>query len=129
MTGLDGEISDAVGLVGLLLVFVAGYLTATWSSAAELLERPVPEVAADRARLRGRVAATRAVATGSLVATIAVLVLLIPLSHRVVTSFDLRGRFDTLRAGLLLVDVFLLSLAISALVLVRRLTHRARELA
>jgi hypothetical protein len=126
---IDKQISDAVGLVGLLLVFVAGYLTATWTNASDLTSRPIPTIATDRARLRSRVVATRAVAVGALVSIVAVILLLVPLSVDVVSRVDLDSEFNTLRAGLLLVDAFLVSLAVAAAVLIHRLNQRAAALA
>jgi hypothetical protein len=43
---LDEEISSAFSLLGLLLVFVIGYVAAFFSLAQELLERPAPDVVA-----------------------------------------------------------------------------------
>jgi hypothetical protein len=128
MTALDEEISAAFGLLGLLLVFVIGYFAALFPLAQDLLERPVPEVAADRRALVSRLRTYRILVGGVLLLTIGTGVVLAPLTRRVVLAISFRGPFPTLQAGLLLIDVMLLALFGVTVWVWRRLGIRMRAL-
>lgn len=110
MTTLDDEISTAFGLLGLLLVFVIGYFAALFPLAQDLLERPVPEVKADRQALTSRLRTYRTLLGGVLLLTLGTGVVVTPLTRRVVLAISFGGPFQTIQAGLLLIDVMLLAL-------------------
>jgi hypothetical protein len=110
MTTLDDEISTAFGLLGLLLVFVIGYFAALFPLAQDLLERPAPEVVADRRALVSRLRTYRILVGGVLLLTVGTGVVVTPLTRRVVQAISFRGQFPTVQAGLLLIDVMLLAL-------------------
>ena len=128
MSRLDDEISSAFALLGLLLVFVIGYFAALFPLAQDLLERPAPEVAADRQTLITRLRTYRVLVGGVLLLTVATGVVVTPLTRRVVMAISLRGPFPTIEAGLLLIDLMLLALfAVTVWVWVR-LGRRIRAL-
>ena len=128
MTTLDDEISKAFGLLGLLLVFVIGYFAALFPLTQDLLERPAPEIAADRRALISRLNTYRILVGGVLLLTVGTGVVVTPLTRRVVLAISIRGPFPTTQAGLLLIDVMLLALfAVTVWVWVR-LGRRIRTL-
>ncbi len=110
MTPLDDEISTAFGLLGLLLVFVIGYFAALFPLAQDLLERPAPEVAADRRALITRLRTSRVLIGGVLLLAVGTGVVVTPLTRRVMLAISFRGPFPTIQAGLLLIDVMLIAL-------------------
>lgn len=125
---LDHDITDALGLVSLLLVFVFAYFSALLPIAEDLIARPVPEVQADRARLAARLGAYTKLAVGLGVLIVLVIALLTPLSRRVVAEWTFSGPFQTLRVGLVVVDVLLGALVVATGWLTVRLRARSREL-
>jgi predicted metal-binding membrane protein len=128
MTTLDDEISTAFGLLGLLLVFVIGYFAALFPLAQDLLERPAPEVAADRRALISRLRTYWVLVGGVLLLTVGTGVVVTPLTRRVVQAIAFRGPFPTVQAGLLLIDVMLLALFAVTVWLWVRLGRRIRLL-
>lgn len=128
MTRLGDEISSAFALLGLLLVFVIGYFAALFPLTQDLLERPAPEVAADRGALISRLRTYRVLVGGVLLLTVATGVVVTPLSRRVVLTISLRGPFPTIEAGLLLIDVMLLALFAATVWVWIRLGRRIRAL-
>ncbi len=126
---LDDEISAAFALLGLLLVFVIGYFAALFPLAQDLLERPAPEVGADRRALISRLRTYRVLVGGVLLLAAATGVVVTPLTRRVVLAISFRGPFPTIQAGLLLIDVMLLALFGVTVWLWIRLGRRIRTLA
>ena len=61
---------------------------------------------------------------GLIVVVLGVLVLLGPVSRRVIESWSFHGAFDTVRAGLILTDVLILTTGIAAGFLAVRLSRR-----
>ena len=128
MTKLADEISSAFALLGLLLVFVIGYFAAFFPLTQDILERPAPEVVADRRALISRLRTYRILVEGVLLLTAATGVVVTPLTRRVLLSISLRGPFPTIEAGLLLIDLMLLALfAVTSWVWIR-LGRRIRAL-
>jgi hypothetical protein len=128
VTTLDDEITQILGLTSLLLVFVVGYFTALLPQIDEWLGRQAPEVHADRLVLVRRLTAFRKLAMGFLIADVLVLALLTPVSRRIVLDWSFEGPFPTLRAGLLLIDLFLVVILVSGAILLSRVWRRIREL-
>ncbi len=128
MTPLDDEISTAFGLLGLLLVFVIGYFAALFPLAQDLLERPAPEVAADRRALISRLRTYRVLVGGVLLLAVGTSVVVTPLTQRVMLAISFRGPFPTIQAGLLLIDVMLLALLAVTMWVWVRLGRRIRAL-
>jgi uncharacterized membrane protein YhhN len=128
VTTLDDEITQILGLIGLLLVFVVGYFTALLPQIDEWLGREAPAVQADRKALVRRLGAFRKLAVGFLLADVLLLALLTPVSRRIVLDWSFEGPFPTLRAGLLLIDLFLVVILVSGAILLSRLWRRIQEL-
>lgn len=121
---LNSEITSTFTLLSLLLVFVIGYFAALFPVAQDLLERPTPEIAADRRALISRLRTYRILVGGVLLLTAATGVVVGPLTRRVLLSISFGGPFPTIQAGLLLVDVMLLALfGVTAWVSVRLGRH------
>jgi hypothetical protein len=114
--------------LGLLLVFVIGYFAALFPLAQDLLERPAPEVEADRGALISRLRTYRVLVGGVLLLTAATGVIVTPLTRRVVLAISFSGPFPTIEAGLLLIDVMLVALFAMTLWVWIRLGHRVRTL-
>jgi len=114
MTDIDKEITDAFSLLGVLLVFVFAYASALAPLVFSALERDTPGPIDDRAVFIGRLRAYRWLVRGVFVAAGAVLGLLFPLSYRVLRDLSLSGAFHTVRAGLVMVDTFLLLSLVAA---------------
>ncbi len=125
---LDDEISNAFSLLGVLLVFVIGYFAALFPLTEELLERPTPDVTADRRVLIARLRTYRILMGGVLLLTTATGVVVAPLTRRVVSAISFGGRFPTIQAGLLLIGVMLLALLVVALWAWVRLGRRINAL-
>jgi hypothetical protein len=53
-SSLDTEIAQVAGALGVLLVFVAAAISATWATVLRLVDDPKPSVEADRVRLKRR---------------------------------------------------------------------------
>lgn len=128
MKSLEAEIGQILSLIGLLLVFVIGYFTALLPRVDEEVARPAPVVQADRASHLSRLSSFRKLMIGFLVADFLVLALVGPISGRVVSSWPVSGPFPTIRAGLLLIDLFLVALLIAGTVLLVRLWKRIESL-
>jgi hypothetical protein len=128
MTTLDKEISTAFELLGLLLVFVIGYFAAIFPLAQDLLERPAPEVSADRRALTSRLHTYRILVGGVLLLTVATGVVIAPLTREAVLALSIDGPFPTIKAGLLLIDVMLLALFAVTTWVWARLSRRIRDL-
>lgn len=125
---LDEEISDAFGLLAVLLVFVIAYFSAILPQADELIDRPRPS---DDSTLRSLIAglgAYRKLTAGFLVLVCMVAVVLWPLTSRVLRSTSWEWPVPTLRAGLILVDMCLVGLAAGGIRLVQRLSARITKL-
>jgi hypothetical protein len=128
MRTLDQQITDVFSLLGLLLVFVIGYYSALLPQADQLLATTRPDARDDRLRLAARLSSYRTLATGLIVLIALVVALLWPLTRRVISAWTFDEPFPTMRAGLLLVDLILLVMAVAAIRLVLRLWSRGREL-
>ena len=107
---LDDQIADAGNLIAILLVFVFGYFSAIWPQLTVLLEEPAPAVAADRRRLASRLRAYQNLLAGLGLLVVAVLALLAPLTRQVLAHLSWKGPYHVLWAGLLLVDLLLVSM-------------------
>jgi hypothetical protein len=125
---LDRQISDAFGVLAVLLVFVIAYFTALLPTVEELLERPSPEVEHERSQLLGRLRAYRKLAVGFAALTLLVGIVLLPLTADVVREWSFEWPIHTARAGLTLVDVCLLGMLVAGLRLFQRLSRRIRAL-
>jgi hypothetical protein len=124
MSRLDRDIASAIGLLGVLLVFVLGYFAALFPVVLDLLSRSKPDVAADRKALATRLGAYVWLLAGLAALAAGAAVVLAPLSRHAIASFSLRAGFPTLRAGLLLLDLMLLTLIVAAAILAYRLRKR-----
>jgi len=125
---LDREIVDSFALLGVLLVFVLAFASAITPLIASMLERPAPDVEDDRRIFIGHLRAYRLLALSLAFSAAAVLAILYPLSRRVIAAWTFSAPFHTSRAGLLLLDLFLLLTLIAATIGAGRLAKRIRQL-
>ena len=109
MTDLDAQIVAASSLISVLLVFVFAYFSAVLPTIEELRERARPTADDDRAALRRRLGTYQKIVAAVIVLVGLVVLLLLPLSVDVLRGQPWGGTFNTLRIGLLLVDVLLLA--------------------
>jgi len=124
---LDQSIVDAFGVVSLLLAFAAAYSAALWPIVSDLLTKQKPIVNADRQQDARRCRAY-AWTMGTLAALFFLTgIMLTPLTIDVIQDFTFGGEFHTVRAGLVLVQVTLLSGTIVVIVLCRRLVKRKND--
>jgi uncharacterized BrkB/YihY/UPF0761 family membrane protein len=130
VTALDREISQAFGLLGLLLVFVLGFFSAFLPLVEELINRDVPPSASDeeRRQVLVRLQTYRRLVGGLSVLTLLVLSVLWPVTRRVAAAWRWSGPFPTIRAGLLMVDLMLLLLLVLTVWLLVRLGNRIGRL-
>jgi hypothetical protein len=130
VTALDREISQAFGLLGLLLVFVLGYFSAFLPLVEDLVHRDVPASASneERRQVLVRLQTYRRLVGGLSVLTVLVLAVLWPVTRRVASAWRWSGPFPTIRAGLLMVDLMLLLLLALTLWLLARLGNRIGQL-
>lgn len=124
---LDQEIVEAGGLISLLLVFVFAYFSALLPFFEDLRHRPKPPAQDDQRALHRQVSTYRALACGLFTIIILLLGLLGPLSWRALNA-QLWSPFQTVRVGLLLVDVLLLTTGTGVVAEVILLTKRQRDL-
>jgi CBS domain containing-hemolysin-like protein len=124
---LDTDITNAFGLLAVLLVFVFAYFTTIWSRAEELIDQPVPSEGEDKRRLLVRIKTQRRLVISIGIGVLALGLLLGPLSSRVIRAWHWKP-FDTVRGGLLLVDLFLVAMLVITLWLWRRLQDRIKKL-
>jgi len=89
---LEEQISSAFSLLGLLLVFVIGYFAAFFPLAQEPIERPAPDVTADRRALANKLRTYRVLFAGVLILTVATAIVLTPLTRRALVSISFRAR-------------------------------------
>jgi uncharacterized iron-regulated membrane protein len=129
LTDVDQEIADVFGLLGLLFVFVLGYFSALLPQAEELLQRRAPDVQEDRRALWARLRGYRRLTNGMVVMIVLVLGVLFPISRRSLETFSLAEGFPTLRAGLLLIDAFLVVMLIAGIWLWLRMSKRIDQVA
>lgn len=125
---IDQEIVNAASIIGLLLVFVFGYFAALLPVVLTTLDSPRPDVAEDRLTLASRLRSYKFVVAGLLLLALLVLLILLPLSGRAVSSLDREGGFDTVKAGLILMDIMLFTLLVATGWLWLRLRRRVRDL-
>lgn len=111
MTDLDAQIVAASSLVSVLLVFVFAYFSAVLPTIEELRARARPIADDDRAALRRRLGTYQSIVAAVIVLVGLVVLLLLPLSVEVLRGQPWQGTFNTLRVGLLLVDVLLVATA------------------
>lgn len=110
MNDLDTQIVGASSLVSVLLVFVFAYFSAVLPTIEELRARARPTADDDRAALRRRLGTYQMIVAAVVVLVGLVVLLLLPLSVEVLRQ-PWNRTFNTLRAGLLLVEVLLLATA------------------
>lgn len=111
MTDLDAQIVAASSLISVLLVFVFAYFSAVLPTIEELRTRARPTADDDRAALRRRLGTYQKIVAAVIVLIGLVVLLLLPLSVEVLHAQPWNGTFNTLRIGLLLVDVLLVATA------------------
>jgi hypothetical protein len=126
MNSLDKEISEVFGLVGLLFVFVIGYFSALLPQAEELISRRASDVQDERTALAARLRSYRKLTVGLQTMVSLVTIVLLPITRRVLDAWSFRGPFQTLGAGLLLVDTFLVAMFIVGVRLLLRLSTRIK---
>lgn len=111
---LDKEISSAFSLIGLLLVFLFAYFSALWTQVEGLVGHPKRDenTGVLRKLRKALVIKRRQLAVLSLLIFLVVL-LLAPLSFKVIGNIHWGSTFNTIRAGLLLVALLLVILLAS----------------
>lgn len=125
---LDREISDAFGLLAVLLVFVIAYFSALLPQSEDLITRSRPVEEAARKAVVARLRAYLKLTAGFLSLVILVGIVVEPLSWHVVRDTAFQWPLPTLRAGLLLVDLCLVGMLVAGVRLVQRLGSRIRDL-
>jgi hypothetical protein len=128
MNDLDGQIVAASSLVSVLLVFVFAYFSAVLPTIEELRARARPTADDDRAALRRRLSTYRLIVAAVIALVGLVFLLLLPLSVEVLRDQPWNGAFNTLRVGLLLVDLLLLATAAALLLEFSLMGRRHAEL-
>ena len=113
MSDLDARIVAASSLVSVLLVFVFAYFSAVLPTIEELRARERPIADDDRKALRRRLGTYRMIVAAVIGLVGLVFLLLLPLSVEVLQGQPWTGPFNTLRVGLLLVEVLLLATAVA----------------
>jgi O-antigen/teichoic acid export membrane protein len=126
VTDLDAQIVAASSLISVLLVFVFAYFSALLPTIEELRARARPTADDDRAALRRRLGTYQMIVAAVIVLIGLVVLLLLPLSVEVLRGQPWNGTFNTLRIGLLLVDVLLVATA-AALVMEFVMMRRRRS--
>jgi len=111
VSDLDAQIVAASSLVSVLLVFVFAYFSAVLPTIEELRARERPIAEDDRKALRRRLGTYRMVVAAVIGLVGLVFLLLLPLSVEVLRSQPWNGPFNTLRVGLVLVEVLLVATA------------------
>ena len=124
---LDKELVDVFNMVGLLLVFVAGYFSALLPLMEDLIHRRAPDGLDERRALVNRLASYRRLLAGLLFLVGAILSLLFPLCRRVLLDWSFIGPFHTVRAGFLLTYLMLIVVFILSVTLRHRLSRRIAE--
>jgi hypothetical protein len=126
---LDRQIADAFALMAVLLVFVFLLFTIIWQRVEELEAEPgVDDYTVLEARRR-RFGHQARLLEILLSATLLTLLLVVPLSQRVIRiGIHFNRPFDTTRAGLLLVDLFLVALVVGCILLHRRIGRQRTDL-
>jgi hypothetical protein len=126
---LSSQIDDVFSLLGVLLVFIIAFYSYLLTQIEALIAKPRPVVDAERTQLIAKVAASKRLLAGLGVGTMAILLLLAPLSYQVIRDL-LSGPsgFPTSEVGLLLVDVFLVVVVVAIRCLWSRARRRAAEL-
>jgi MFS family permease len=128
VSSTDDQIVKAFSLVSLLLAFTAAYFAALWPIISDLLNSPSPETLAER-RAAGRRCRSYAISMLVFAVILALIAaLLTPLTLHVLDDLGSQVGFDTVRAGLLLVQVFQIAGLVTGLVLFTRLRRRAGTL-
>lgn len=115
---LSSQIADVFSLLGVLLVFVIAFYSYLLTRVQGLIARPRPVVEDERLKLLADVGASIKLLIGLLAGSLAILLLLLPLSVEVVADLIAgQRRSPTSEGGLLFVDGFLgvILLAISGL--------------
>jgi hypothetical protein len=120
---LDTDITDVFTLLAVLLVFVFAFFSTAWARAEEFLDQENPSDSEDRKRLRGRLKSQRRLVISLMLSLVALGGLVAPLSNRAVQIWRWEP-FDTVRGGLLLLDIFLLMMVVIASWLWWRLSRK-----
>lgn len=124
---LNEQISDVGGLISLLLVFVFAYFSALLPIFEDLRRRAKPAARDDQEAHIRQLSSLRAIAFGVFVIVVLVLGLLAPLSWRVLHA-RLFNPFETLRVGLLLIDLLLIATGAGVLLEIVLMTKRKKDL-
>jgi hypothetical protein len=124
---LNKQIADAGALLALLLVFVFAYFAALLPIWEDLRQRVRPPADDDRAALRQRVSIYRLLGWALLAIIALVLLVLGPLSWRVLNS-EIFSPFQTIRVELLLVDALLIGTAVGVVAEVVLLSGKRNDL-
>ena len=129
-TILDQDIAQAFNLLAVLLVFVIAYFSYLVPTVSELVNREPAGVSdADKTPVKAAIRGGRLVVLAYLVVTAAVVVLLVPLTGRVLAVVGkAEPQFPTVEWGLLMVDAFLALLFGTGVLLILRLGSRLREI-
>ena len=125
---LDDQIVAVASVIGILLVFVFAYFAALLPLIEGLRGEKEPDINADKQRLRTKVRSYQLITAGLSVLILFVFVLLIPLSTQVIKE-GLLNPFNTLRACLLLVDLFLVVTVVVLAIELKLLGDKYSELA
>jgi len=121
---LDKEITDVFTLLGVLLVFAIALFSALLPIVDGLVRKPKPAGAAETKELKGQLVAYALLIALLEALTIAVFLLLIPLSLRAIGLLGTGDEFPTIRAGLLMVESFLVLQGVSSGWLLIRVVRR-----
>ena len=121
---LDAELEAVVQLVAVLTAFVIGFLAAAWSRVVLLNETLTPEPLAEIRSLRSRLVGTRRLLLLVAASAVAVAAVVAPLVADVISLIGFDRDYVPLRAGFLLMVVFVLAAAAAASVAAARLNRR-----
>lgn len=124
---MNGEIADVFALLGVLLVFVFAFLSALLAVTGPLLDCEVPDEVAKRKLISRRALNYFLMLCGLDVIILLVVALLFDLTRRSITTSAEGSEFQTIRAGLWLVDLLLILTLITCSSLAGRVLKKKRE--
>ncbi|GAA2046560.1 hypothetical protein GCM10009839_58760 [Catenulispora yoronensis] len=111
---LDTNITDAFGILGVLLVFMAAYFAALWAQYSWLDSSAEPRTDGDFTRRIGQYRVLRGLSAGMSIGALLTVALTYSLSYHALIGLPPWHPYSFPRAALLLIDAFLILSSIGA---------------
>lgn len=127
---LNRDIADSFQVISLLLVFVLAYFSAIYGQIQRAVRAPAgpAQTIGQLTELRGEHRTYRRLLVFFAVVVTVIFALVAPLAVRIIAALARQFSYSTLRAGLLLVEVFLICALAAAGWLIRQLNARIRDI-